>query len=205
MTSPNLPSTSQAVSSTADRVPDSWIDEVFARLTAQLGVKVADLWAGADPDRVRSEWAEALAAFDPSEIRRGLAATRARTFAPTLGEFLRLCRPALDPEAAWIEACECMRQRDAGEVGDWTHPGVYRAARDMAYELRTSTFKQNSRRWTWMVERELRRGWLMAVPKPAPRIEHDADKPTRPPNETERAALANLRARCTPKQPEVAE
>jgi hypothetical protein len=92
-------------------VPETWIEAIFTRLSAQLGAKVADLWGGVPPETVKTEWAEALASFERAEITRGLKACQTRAFAPTLGEFLRLCRPALDPEVAWLEASEGMRDR----------------------------------------------------------------------------------------------
>lgn len=188
-----LPSMSNPAPSTeVGAVPDSWIERIFARLSAQLGAKIADLWQGVPPEQVKAEWAEALAHFDRTEIARGLQACQSRQFAPTLGEFLRLCRPALDPEIAWLEAQACMRQRDAGEIGDWTHPGVYRAARDMQHEIRTGSFRENRKRWEWLLWRELQRGWLMAIPKPAPALAH-SDAPVRGPTEEERRKLAELR------------
>lgn len=189
-----LPSTLKPESSAEPAtVPASWVDRVFERLTAQLGTKVADLWAGSNPEAVRREWGEALAGFEPREIARGLEATRARAFAPTLGEFLRLCRPALDPEVAWLEAQDGMRQRDLGQRGEWSHPGVYRAARDMAHEVKTGNYRENRKRWEWLLGRELARGWLFDVPA-APQRLGSSDAPTRGPTPEERAKLAALLA-----------
>lgn len=176
----------------ADPLPQRWVARIFDRLTAQLGAKVADLYAGVPAESVQAEWAEALAGFAPVEIDRGIRACQTRVFAPTLGEFVRLCRPGLDPEIAWFEAGEGMRAREAGECGDWTHPAVYRAAGHFAFELKTSTFAQVRRRWEWTLQREFAKGWGEDVAAPAPRIEH---KPAlRQPTEAERKALAGLRA-----------
>lgn len=188
-----LPSTlTPASSGEPAAVPETWVDRIFNVLGAQLGTKVADLWASSNPETVRREWAEALASFEPAEIKRGLTATRTRAFAPTLGEFLRLCRPALDPEIAWLEAQEGMKARELGHKGEWTHPGVYRAARDMAWEIKNGDFKAHRKRWEWRLERELQRGFLMGVPAPAMRLA-DNPSPGRRPTPEERERLTQLR------------
>lgn len=153
-------------------LPVAWVEKIFKRLAAQLGHKIADLYASVDPQDVKAEWGSAMADFHPEEIKRGLDACQTRVFAPTLGEFLRLCRPALDPETAWVEAVE---NRDGQFT--WSHPAVRRTAGQMSWELRTSTFAANRRRWTMVLEREFAAGWedpaaaplrLRAPQKPAP-------------------------------------
>lgn len=175
----------------AQPIPREWIARVFQRLTAQLGAKVADLYAGVPQAHVQAEWAAGLAGYHESEISRGVAACRERVFAPTLGEFLHLCRPALDPERAWLEAADGLRARDAGEVGQWSHPAVWRAATAMSVEVRGGEFRQHRTRWAYVLDQHLRAGWGEPVPPPQQRVGH---KPLlRGPNEAERAALARLR------------
>jgi hypothetical protein len=141
-------------------LPTPWVEKIFTRLSAQLGHKVADLYACVAPDIVKAEWGNALAGFHPNEIKRGIDACQTRIFAPTLGEFLRLCRPALDPETAWIEASENL----AGEY-EWSHPAVRRAASQMSWELRSSTFAEMRKRWVWILEREFAQGWEEPEPE----------------------------------------
>lgn len=172
-------------------VPRRWVARVFERLSGQLGAKVADLYNGVAEKTVQEEWAAGLAGYHEAEIARGIAACRERTFAPTLGEFLKLCRPALDPEWAWHEAGDCLRQRDAGEVGDWSHPAVWRAACAMGTEVRAGDYQRHRTRWTYTLKRELAAGWGEGVKPPAMRIEHDVK--VRPPTAAEREALAGLR------------
>lgn len=170
--------------------PRRVVARVFERLTAQLGAKVADLYAGADQRAVQDEWGAGLAGFHMQEIARGVAACRERVFAPTLGEFLRLCRPALDPEYAWLEAGDCLRQRDAGLVGDWSHPAVWRAASAMSHEVRGGDWRAHRTRWAYTLRRELEKGWGEIPPPPPARIEH---KPTlRGPTAEEREAMARM-------------
>lgn len=172
-------------------VPETWVEAIFTRLHAQLGSKVADLYAGVPAQAVKAEWAEALAGFDSREIRRGLKCCQTRVFAPSLGEFLRLCRPALDPEVAWLEAVAGTQLRAQGHVGDWSHPAVYRTAREFEHELRTGTYRQHRKSWEWRLELEFRKGWQQDVPKPPQTIQRQPA--TRGPSVQERERLTTLR------------
>jgi hypothetical protein len=184
-------STSTQPSSLADPLPQRWVARIFDRLTAQLGAKVADLYAGVPAGHVQTEWADALAGFHATEIDRGLRACQTRPFAPTLGEFCRLCRPALDPEFAFLEAGHCLRQRDGGLAGDWTHPAVYRAACTMSLEVRRGDYREVRKRWEWTLQRELAGGWS-EIPEPPLRLA--ADIRTGPPTAEIREKLKGLRA-----------
>lgn len=188
-------STSTQPSSPTEPLPQRWVARIFDRLTAQLGAKVADLYAGVPAGNVQSEWAGALSGFHPSEIDRGLRACQTRPFAPTLGEFTRLCRPALDAEFAYLEAGHCLRQRDAGQVGDWTHPAVYRAACEMSLEVRRGDYREVRKRWEWTLARELAAGWS-EIPEPPLKIA--ADVRTGPPPAEIREKLKGLRGLIVP-------
>lgn len=167
-------------------LPTPWVEKIFTRLSAQLGHKVADLYACVAPEDVKAEWGCALAGFHPAEIGRGLNACQTRVFAPTLGEFLRLCRPALDPELAWIEAVDGLA---AGEGFEWSHPAVRRAARTMPYEIRSQSFAQCRKRWAWTLDREFEKGW--EVEPSAPKIKMATRKaPERAPEDTGKAVKA---------------
>ena len=139
-------------------VPTRWVEYLFARLAAILGGSMSNVYASADPDRVKAEWAEALAGFSADEVKRGLAATRTRRFAPNLPEFLHLCRPALDPELAWIEAEHGMASHTKGERFAWSHPAVYWAGRQFSFELRSSSYEQCRKRWTAALAAEFAKG-----------------------------------------------
>ena len=165
---------------------------VFSRLEAQLGAKIADLFASAPKEAVLTEWASALSGFTKREVNRGLAICQTRIFAPTLGEFTRLCRPALDPEIAWLEAAEGLRARNAGELGEWSHPAVYRAATTMPFELSSSSFRQCQKVWTWRLEKEFAKGWG-EVPPVALRVGHEVAKAAGP-NAEQKKKIADLLA-----------
>lgn len=186
-------STPKRVSS-PDRLPLSQetIAEVFTSLGAQLGAKMADMYGGVKPLVLQAEWAERLSDLMRHELERGVAACADRRFAPTLGEFRQLCRPALDPETAWLEAAAGMREREAGRIGQWTHPAVWRAATDMGHELRTRTYADCRKRWEWTMQRELAAGWGAPVPPPTLRIEDDTK--VGPPSSAVRERMARILA-----------
>lgn len=185
-------SMSSPPSSSIDTLSQRRVERVFDRLTGQLGGKMADLYAGVEPRLVQGEWAAGLAGFHDAEIARGLAACRTRVFAPTLGEFLRLCRPCLDADIAWMEADAGLRARAAGHVGEWTHPAVYRAACRMSLEIQRDDYARCKKRWAWELARELAEGWGSDVPTPVLRIE--ADVRGVPPPPEMRNQLSKLRA-----------
>ena len=172
--------------------------DVFARLVAQFGAKLLDHWSAAPG--AREEWGQALADFHPVEIERGLRATRARAFVPVLGEFLQLCRPALDPETAWHEAADGMREREAGRRGRWSHPAVYRAAQAMAWELRTSHHAAQRKRWALQLQREFAQGWGDPIPDPTQRIAQQELRRGPPPPEI-RARFAAILAAARHSEP----
>lgn len=192
MTTTELSTPNPASLADASPVPRRWVARVFERLTAQLGAKVADMWVGVNERTVQEEWGAGLAGFHETEIQRGIAACRERAFAPTLGEFLRLCRPALDPEWAFYEAADGLRQRDEGQIGAWSHPAVWRAACSMGMEVRSGDWKAHRTRWTYALKRELAAGWGGGVKPPAMRIDHTVT--VRGPTAKEREALASLRS-----------
>jgi len=143
-------------------VPTRWVEDLFARLSAIVGnTAMGTVYGDADLERVKAEWAEALASFTPDEVRLGLASVRLRKFAPNLPEFLHLCRPSLDPEVAWHEACDCIRAKGRAA---WSHPAVYWAACAMGYELRNGTYAANRKRWDALMAQQWQRGQLEPIP-----------------------------------------
>ncbi len=152
---------------------------------------------------VRRTWAEHLAGFSRRELERGLAAVSESKFTPTLPEFKRLCRPCLDPEVAWWEAEHCLNQRKQGLAGDWSHPALWRAARQMSGEILNGDFARHRARWTVLLKRELAKGVGEGLPEAQRQIEA-APHRWRPPTPEEKAehdALkARIRAAAAPKE-----
>jgi hypothetical protein len=171
------PSTSTpALSRDGGAIPIHWVEELFERLSAILGGAMANVYASADPQRVKTEWAEALAGFTADEVKRGIAATRTRKFAPNLGEFLHLCRPALDPEIGFIEAEKGLRAHADGIAFAWSHPAVYWAAKGMAYEVRTTAYAHVRKRWDLHLAAEFAKGQWAGIPDAtAARVTYDRE------------------------------
>lgn len=162
MTDQTIPSSSTsqlALSSDGSPVPIHWVEDLFKRLNAIVGSSIfTTVYAGADIEAVKQQWAEALAGFSADELKRGIAASRTHKYPPNLPEFLHLCRPALDPEVAWIEAEQGMASHAKGKRFAWTHPAVYWAGRQFGFELRSSSFEQCRKRWTAALAAEFAKG-----------------------------------------------
>lgn len=106
-----------------NKLPRNWIEALFKKFLIRYGHLWADRYAGLDltPDEIVDEWATELGGFSPEEIKRGLEASRANKFPPTLPEFISLCRPAASvrPSAdeAWAIA---IKAKDEAETVVWT-------------------------------------------------------------------------------------
>src|SRR5690606_32532933 len=138
---------------------------------------------------VKEVWAEALADYSVDEIKHGIDACLTRDWPPTLPEFLKLCRPALDYERAFVEAVEQLRRRDQ-DADHWSSPAVYWAATKIgAFDMSAMRYDQIKARWAKAIDEargEIRAGALPnEVPKrlvalPAP------GETTVPPEEAQR-------------------
>lgn len=168
-----LATTSTLLPEPSEPLPLVAVQKLFDRLISQLGKKFHDLMGDATPETVQQEWAMGLAGFRRRELQRGIEALRGRRFAPVLGEFALLCRPAMDPEYAWYEAQDGLRARDRGEMGVWSHPAVWRAAiamGEVGVNVRNGTFLHARKRWEMNLNRQLAAGWGDEVPEPVLRL-----------------------------------
>lgn len=75
---------------------NEWIGPLFSRFQAIYGNRAQTMWKDADPNEVRSVWADALASYEAVDVRKALEAmVGAYTdFPPTLPQFKALCRDA---------------------------------------------------------------------------------------------------------------
>lgn len=155
----------RVLSADGSPVPVHWVEDLFARMSAILGASsMQQVYGGIDADAVKREWCEALAGFTSDEVARGIASVRLRRFAPNLPEFLHLCRPALDPEVAWLEAVRGMRAKAAHEPFAWSHPAVYWAARAIDVEHQLEDFAKVRKRWAAVLEAEFAKGAWASPP-----------------------------------------
>src|SRR5699024_887061 len=99
----------------------------------------------------REAWAEALDEDGLTfiDIRTGIMnCRRMYDWPPSLTEFLRACRPMLDPEAAFHEAVKGLADRRKGETGQWSHPAIYHATVVTGqHDMLNSTYGALKVRW----------------------------------------------------------
>jgi hypothetical protein len=76
----------------AEAVPQAWVEELFRKLTAYFGSRLADMWRGVDLDDIKREWGIALAKLSRNELKAGVGALLSLKHAPTLPEFHALCK-----------------------------------------------------------------------------------------------------------------
>jgi hypothetical protein len=79
------------------------IDRIFRRFTVLYGNKFTNLWAGIDPEDVRSGWADELARFSKASIVLAVGKLNDHPYPPTLPEFLLMCEAASQRIPAQLE------------------------------------------------------------------------------------------------------
>ena len=149
-------------------LPKELIERLFAKFGAFYGRHFADMWAGQNPETVKEVWAEELSNFSREELGRGFEAAKRNKFPPTLPEFMALCRPPLDYEAAYHEAVTQMRLRHDGDrhkrygADTWSNPAIYWAAAAIGGDIQTHQYTAMKSRWKAALDEAL------ANPNPVP-------------------------------------
>jgi hypothetical protein len=157
----------QTSSTSIDPLPQSWIEKMFDQMLLNYGRKFTEQWGGADPDKLIAHWAREMASYTPAEIKRGLAALELRDWPPTLPEFKKMCRPPVDTTAAYYEAVAGCRDREAGNVGKWSHPAIFWATVQIgAFDLKNQSYSQIKDRWETALQAEMDKGQWSAIPEP---------------------------------------
>lgn len=151
---------------------------VVAELRLMYGSKFAQQWEGLTPRALRDSWDEKLAGLTEPEIRVALVACLTREWPPTLPEFMRLCRPWLDPEIAYQAAVAGMAARRKGDTGDWPHPAVYWAAVEIGGDLLSQGWQALRGRWEAAYRAQLARTGWEAIPAPAAALPAPGDTVT---------------------------
>ena len=157
--------------STFEPLPTAWIEKLFDRMAALYGNKFADMWRGSDVAMVKELWAHELGKLTRDEVTKGAQALMTLDWPPTLPQFIKLCRPPLDAQKAFVEALNGLVARDRGEVGVWSHPAIFWATtRIGAFDMKNSTYPQIMGRWQAALEDELAKKEWAEIPKPALQI-----------------------------------
>ncbi|MBN9401335.1 MAG: hypothetical protein J0I30_00720 [Burkholderiales bacterium] len=140
---------------------------VVSELRLMYGSKFAQQWESLTPRKLRDFWDQKLVGLTEPEVRQALVAClTTREWPPTLPEFLRLCRPWLDPEIAFQAAVAGMTARGKGNVGAWPHPAIYWAAVELRADLLSQGWQALRGRWEAAYRAQLARASWEPIPAP---------------------------------------
>lgn len=141
-------------------------------MSGMYGSKFADLWRGVDLTVVRKMWGQELAKLSKDELKFGVQTLMSRPFPPTLPEFVSLCKPPLNYDAALYEATQQLRLRAEGK-DQWSNPAFYWAAIKIGeFDMLNTGHAALIKRFSAALDEVLRGGVapvpLRAVALPAP-------------------------------------
>jgi len=157
------------------------VEKLFAKMHALYGAKFLEQWAGIDIDAVQRQWGIALGKMTPEQIRRGTLLMEACDFPPTLPQFIKLCKPVLDPQAAYFEAVAGIAAREQGKRGEWSDPAIYWATTIIgAFDLKTQPYAQIRRRWEKALSDAQTHPHAKSIP--APDVHLEATNASAPPH-----------------------
>jgi len=147
--------------------PERVVEWLFDQMLSKWGKQFVDKWSVVDPDKLKRDWCKALFVLTELEFRRGIAKLNEFNYPPSQPEFIRACRPEINPLNAYYEALEGCRRRELGEVGMWSHPAIFWASvRVSAFELKNQTYSQIRQRWEAALSAELAKDQWEAIPAP---------------------------------------
>jgi hypothetical protein len=170
------------------------ISTLFEKMTTFYGSKFLDMWRGTDMSLVRRMWAVELAQLTNAELKRGSSTLISRQFPPTLPEFVLLCRPKVNLDAALDEAMTQMNNRANGAQDTWTDPAFYWAAAKIGFwDMQQLSRDALLKRFTAALD-DVRRG---PVP-PVPPVPKQVEAPAAPAVDraTAEANHARVKAHC---------
>ena len=164
------------LSTSIDPISDKWIDALFAKMSTYYGNKFSDMWRDSNMQAVKSVWAQELRKLSREDFTRGANALMTQEWPPTLPQFIKLCRPAIDFVTAYYEAVNGAVAREQGMMGEYSHPAIFFAAVKVgAFDLKHQTYSGIKGRWETALAQEMAKAeWpvipepMMALPAPAP-------------------------------------
>lgn len=139
-------------------------------------------------------WAEAFEeeGVTPNHIKDGLKACRSLyDWPPSCSEFIKACKPRLDPTVAYYEAVAGVQARSKGESGEWSSPAVYWAAMPLSFDLQNQTYSQIKVRWEKAFADQIAKGSWEQIPEARVLLAAPPEKMTK---EAAAKALDNLGA-----------
>ncbi|MDB5777588.1 MAG: hypothetical protein JWP38_3721 [Herbaspirillum sp.] len=148
----------------------SMMDHLYNRLDGAYPHKWRSNFPNTDAiDNWKVSWAEAFEeeGITPNDIRAGLKACRSKyDWPPSCAEFIKACRPSIDPMVAYYEAVAGCQARSKGEVGEWSHPAIFWAARTLSHDLLSQTYSQVKVRWELSLAEQMEKAEWEEIPKP---------------------------------------
>lgn len=148
-------------------LPQHWVESLFKRMAFTYGARFVDQWRGIDTDGIKVEWAEKLGVLTDAELLHGVNSLHERDWPPTLPEFLKLCRPPVDPVVAYHEAMEQGGRRDRGQPDEWSSPAVFWAwKRISAHDFAHLPYAALKPRWEKVLAIELAKHPMDQIPAP---------------------------------------
>ncbi len=143
------------------------VEWLLKRMKTFWGKAFTDKWAMLKDGEMLDSWTKALRGLTELEFKRGVAKLTTFERPPSLPEFLKACRPEVNPVTAYYEAIEGCRSREQGEVGTWSHPAIFWASvRVSGFELKNQTYSQIRGRWEAALAAELAKQQWDDIPAP---------------------------------------
>lgn len=160
------------------------IDHLFNRLDGAYPGKWRSMFPSPESIRNWSEsWVETFEenGIDFEMVKVGLKVVRSKyEWPPSVTEFVKACKPSIDPLKAYYEAVEGMRRRDAGEMGIWSSPAVFWAAVEVsAFDLKSMTYSAIRGRWEKSLDFQVSRNEWESIPVPMIAIPYEPKKLTK--------------------------
>lgn len=177
------------------------LDHLFNRFDGMYPVR----WRSAFPSEMaianwREAWGEAfeIERITPADAARGLAACqRDFDWPPSLTEFLKACRPALNVDTALDEAVEQMRLRDYGK-DEWSNLAIFWAAVEIgAHDLLSRSLSALRPRFERSLRKFEQRTDLKPIPQRLPSLPASAECAS---SADAHACLSRLHVVCVPCQ-----
>ena len=156
------------LSTSTEALPIAWIERLFEKMVSLYGHKFLDMWRDVDLQAVKTTWAAELGKLTRDEIAKGANALMTQEWPPTLPQFIKLCRPAIDSVAAYYEAVNGVVAREHGNMGEWSHPAIFWASVKIgAFDLKNQSYSNVKGRWEKALDEELSKGQWKDIPQPS--------------------------------------
>jgi hypothetical protein len=148
----------------------SMMDHLFNRLDGAYPHKWRSNFSNQQAiDNWSESWAEEFedSGITPNDIKAGIKACRTRyDWPPSCAEFIKACKPSVDPLVAYYEAIAGVQARQAGQTGVWTHRAIFWAAMPLSFDLGNQTYSQIKVRWERALAEQMDRGEWAEIPQP---------------------------------------